>query len=462
MQTKNTPFFFLTFFLFGSVITNAIGYYFIVLLYPLIYVVKYQVKIPTYVKHIGYLLLAIYISFVVSNFLNFFFPNSHIPLGFYQKNFNFFKLLKSRMPTSYLTTGIFFLLLCYISNKYCSKYSTVRHRHVEFLAPLETFFKGALWAGLFFSVFFLLEYVFRFQYREILKLNFLSDPYLKQFSFRRPEGFLANSLTLASMSLAYFCFFYVYFCACFFGEKQSKFLPFSEEKKKLFSYTLLPALLFFFILFLTVARLAILISFCFLLFIPLFFISRRNFFKIFVFVFVLALIAGVMSCKLGYTERILNSFYDYKTNGHIDNRAYFREIYTRMFLDKPWIGNGYYWLVHGIRDKYFILMGYGDLNERNYPAHNFYLEVLASGGVFCMSILFYGMARIFAVLKTLIVRHHRENNILWIAFFLSIIANLIHAWTQNNFLEASTTYTYLYLFFMIFWNTFYTSNKTFR
>lgn len=460
---KNLPFFLLTFFLFGSVITNAIGYYLILFLYTLIYVIKYQVKIPKYVKHIGYILLVIYISFIISNFLNFFFQNPNMSSDFYTQNFVVWKLLKSRMPTSYLTTGLFLLLISYLSNKNSYGHTTTLQSKEQYpFTPLESFFKGALWGGVFFSVFFLFEYISRFGYRDMIKFDFFVSPQFQFHAFKRPEGFLANSLTLASMSLAYFCFFYTYFCSCYFGEKSSKFLPFSDNKKTLVLYTLIPAVLFFFILILTVAKLAVFLGFCLLIAMPLFFVSKKNVFKIFSFIIVSMVIGYFICNKSGYTERILYSLHEYTNQGHIDNRTYFREVYTRMFLDKPWIGNGFYWLSHGIRDKYFVLLGYADLNERNYPAHNFYLEILASGGIFCASFLFYGIIKIFATFKRLVMHYSYANNSLWVAFFLSIFVNLFHGLTQNNFLEASTTYVYFYLFFVIFLDNLKISHKTFR
>lgn len=457
---KNTPFFLLTFFLFCSVITNAIGYYLILFLYTLIYTVKYQIKIPQYVKHIAYTLLAIYISFVVSNFLNFFFQNQNMPPDFYTQNFVFLKLLKSRMPTSYLTTGLFLLFISYLSNKNSYYRINSQREQMNKITPLESFFKGALWGGLFFSIFFLFEYIFKFGYRDMLKLKFFVSPQFQFQAFRRPQGFLANSLTLASMSLAYFSFFYTYFCSCYFGEKSNRCLPFSENKKNLILYALIPAVLFFFILVLTVAKLAVFLGFCVLITIPLFFVSRKNLKQIFPFVSLLLVIGYFVCDKTGYMERILYSLHEYRNQGHIDNRTYFREVYMKMFLDKPWIGNGFYWLAHGIRDKYFLLLGYGDLNERNYPAHNVYLEILASGGIFCASFLFYGLLKVFTTFKKLLMRNAIGNDVLWVAFFLSIFVNLLHGLTQNNFLEASTTYVYFYLFFVIFLNRLKVSHET--
>lgn len=456
---SNLPFFLLPFCLFTSIVTNALGYYAFLFLYPILYVIKFKIQIPRYVKTMSLVLFCMYFCFVISDFLNLFFQSPVMDSSFYKNHFRFSKLLKSRLSTSYLTTSIFLFILFYIS-KINIKYNTQTITHIykntlksTIPKPLESFLKGSLWASGFFSVFFLLEYLFNFDYRDLISCsNFKINPDFSNHVFRRPTGLLGNPLTIASMSLAYFSFFYTYFCLCFFREKNYNHVPFVHNKKKLIFYLFIPSIFFLFILFLTLARLAILIAFILVLFMPLLCASKKNIFKVLTFITAFALIGYIVCDALGYVDRVIFGLKQLVQNGHMDNRAYFRKIYTQMFLDKPWIGNGYYWLHEGIRDKYFVLLGYDTLNERNFPAHNLYLEILASGGIFCASIIIYGIYKLQKILKTYVMNAHFKNKTLWFAFITSIIANLLHAFTQNNFLESSTTYAYFYLILVIFWD----------
>ncbi len=457
----NALFFILPFFLFISVVSNAIGFYGLLFGSILFVIIKYKIKIPKYFLTFAYVLFAMYICFSISNILNLYFHNSTMPASFYNQKIQYLKLIKSRLPTQYLTVSLVFIVFYWIGQKL--KHSAEQSLdELKKITPLECFLKGLFYASILFFIVFLVEAFFKLDYRYVIKTHaFISNPKYDPFDYLRPTGLLANPLTLASMSLACFAFLYTYFCRLFFVKTVAdSALPFFNSRKKLFIYTLIPSLFFLGILLLTLSRTSVAISFLILILIPVLVSNNMNRFKAILFGFCIALLSYIVCYFLGYTERIVEAVQRLSSNGHMDNRGIFREIYTQMIFDHPWFGNGSYWISQGLRDHYFVELGYANLNERNFAAHNIYLELLASGGVICMAVVLYGIWKIQNILKRFVMTVHNQNRALWVAFVVAFLANAGHGLTQNNFLESSTTYTFFYLLIVIIWQTILNSQRT--
>jgi len=454
----NFPFFILPFLLFFSKVSEAIGLYICLFLYPLILVINYRIQIPKYVIQIANILFILFACFILSNFLNLLFPNSLMPKGFYIRPNIELKLFKSLLPGSYMGVALCLYAVYYMTYLYGTfrkkTLNTYSQLYPSHLKPLQNFLKGMLYCSIIFCVLFVIEYFTKIDYH-ILIYQFKIEPDIRfsTLDYKRPEGLLGNALTLASMSLACFTFLYVYFCHCIFIQENDSNLPFIKNKLHLSLYTLIPSTFFLIILCFTLARTVIFLAILVIIFAPIILMPTNKIKKILPLIFVFIFLILLLGYYLNFYIRLLNPLKNMSKNPieYLGNRLIFSKIYLKMFLDAPWIGNGFYWVLHGLRDQYYIILGYAHLNERDFHAHNVYTEILASGGLMCASLISYGVWKLQKIFKTYFMCKAKKNYTIWIAFTWAFVVNLGHAFTQDNFLERPTTYVYFFLIFIIFW-----------
>lgn len=129
-------------------------------------------------------------------------------------------------------------------------------------------------------------------------------------------------------------------------------------------------------------------------------------------------------------------------------RLKFWEVYWAMFMDQPWLGQGFIRIQSWSRDIYYHALGYGDL-EHKYNAHNIFLETIASLGL-PGSVLMVMLLLILGIVLRYMA--YFSGQILWFhAFCVAIVANLINGLTQNTFFDSNVSFIYIYLFWILFW-----------
>lgn len=140
-------------------------------------------------------------------------------------------------------------------------------------------------------------------------------------------------------------------------------------------------------------------------------------------------------------------------SGQVETRVHFWKTYLTMIGDSPVLGHGAYWIEAGLRDAYYGVLGFRTLTEK-YNAHNIYLETLANVGVAGAVAL---GATLWLLLHTLgrLARESlgSEARLLVRGLGACVIANLLHASTQNVFFDTNVLVPYLALFWVAYWTS---------
>ncbi len=200
-------------------------------------------------------------------------------------------------------------------------------------------------------------------------------------------------------------------------------------------------------------RTAGVVGITFLIFIPLIFNLRKNFLTTLFLVILIALGSFFIAQKLGLLNRIELVTKSFQNNNSFDsgnNRQYFWRTYEKMFLDKPIIGQGNYWLKQGVREEYYNKLGYESLSEK-YIAHNVYLETLGTTGLLGFTWILVCLIYLGKAFKRNIFYKGSSLKPVSCALLLAFIANLLHGFTQNVFFDSSVDYIYLGLIVAVMW-----------
>ncbi|MBX9702515.1 MAG: O-antigen ligase family protein [Silvanigrellaceae bacterium] len=301
----------------------------------------------------------------------------------------------------------------------------------------------------------LLQYYTGFDPRKpdflITSNNQLSNNHYRTF------GFYGHPLTIASVGLAYFSFFWTLFWQWVVLKKEQKikYIPF-QNNQILQALCLLSISLFNLgAVFTSVGRTATVIGMLFLILIPLFFIKKKKVFFLISFLFLCSALSLFAFKKVGFEERLNNSVNVEQVKNHPidgDYRLVFWKTYVEMIKEKPLLGFGSYWIDHGIRDYFYDNLGYEKIPQK-YNAHNNYLEILACVGFFGAFAILFCLYQILKIFR-FSFRKKNNNNLLSIAFSVSLLANLFHSFTQNVFFDSSVTYIYLSLLLILTWQNF--------
>ncbi|MCA2959701.1 MAG: O-antigen ligase family protein [Silvanigrellales bacterium] len=139
------------------------------------------------------------------------------------------------------------------------------------------------------------------------------------------------------------------------------------------------------------------------------------------------------------------------SSGVAENRVHFWEVYLRMIADAPALGHGHYWIEKGLRETYYNALGFGSLEEK-FNAHNIYLEVFANIGAVGAGLALFFVVMLVRTLRQLSVQAVTHGPRLFFrGLRAAIVANFLHALTQNVFFDSNVLLPYLALFWALFW-----------
>ncbi len=452
-------FFLLPFFLYLGIAVQAAGFYLCCIFAPFGYYLVKNKKIPFFMLKLGIYLLILYSVFPVFNFLTYYFQNKTIPSSIYNLKENFPLLLNSSFSSSLFFTGSISSFFIWMSRYEIFRFFTKGknlNQTLPDINPLKCFLAGLLPASILFCSALIYQHFTGFELRSHTKYGpILTNDNLLQNGTFRVYGFYGHPLTVAAVGLTYATFNWTLLWLIIAKKnlKSMYFMPFKDHKFLPYMYLFLITIANTTCVFLSSGRTATLVNIAILLGVPsLIYLKRKPIFTI-IAITSIGIASFFIGKKLGVIERI-ESTAQSLLNSHAfeegNNRQYFWKVYTKMFLDSPAVGQGNFWINHGIRNEYYNKLGFSHI-EQKYNAHNNYLEILASVGIIGLSIILFAIYKIFRLLKIEIKAQKNSLILLLIPLLVTLLANLFHATTQNVFFDSSFIYINIAIIYVIIW-----------
>lgn len=288
---------------------------------------------------------------------------------------------------------------------------------------------------LIFGVYFAIQHVTGFDFRT-------SQSYLPNMQFPggtyRIQGFSGHPLTIAGISL------------CLVGFSSWMIGYFLRRSGEMLGYTTGILLLNLFFLYASGGRTAFFIAIVWLGLIGTLVASRLMKTRTLIISwFAVLLVLFFVLTMSGIGERYLEAF-QMKESGKMPNRLVFWQVHWQMFLDSPWVGQGYGHLSKGLRFMYYDAMGYREFEER-FNAHNMILETLSNIGILGTAALVAIGYKVFLIGKKIAQSNPLTKNI-GIGLIVATGLNFLHGFTQNVFYDSGVMVVYMYLFWLFIWS----------
>lgn len=431
-------FFLLPFCLLGGAFLQGLGFYGVVILLP--FILQYKTKDLSVLSfeslffQMSLIGLGLFFLFPFVSYIALFFDSS-LALN---RELNFSYILRSffKTPVSSVVggSGLFFLILFFLG-RFFSKKNFQKKDLVQNVISfnLNNFHLGMLAASLFLLIYVWLQHAFGFDYRE--PSFFLSENKKLLIGTYRSLGFFGHPLSLASVSLALLGYYLT-----LFKEK----IDSSLSLRKIY---LGICVCHFIMLSITGSRMPFFIGVCFIIFVfGASFNKRFSLIKSLSLFFLILFILSFSFFYFGLHNRYMELWQLFQSGGL--NRTAFWSVYWQMFLDKPFFGQGSLWITQGIRDHYYLLLGYTSLPEK-YNAHNIYLEILASAGIIgSIAVIFCLLKAKFFLKKNV---KNQDGQIFLKAFGSALFLNAIHGLTQNTFFDTNLIYIYWTFLWIFLW-----------
>lgn len=456
----NFIFFILPFLLYLGIALQGLAFYIICILIPAIYFIIHKKEIPKFISLISLCFIALHLIFPLTSFLNYFFQNHEISQFNYHIEMKWPGILQSNFPSSLFIGSVLIIILSMISKKNAILKDQKNDTFNIKIMPLKYFLAGLLPASILICLTLIYQHNYGIDYRS-LKGGLLAETELLDNGKYRVYGFYGHPLTVASVGLAYVSFTWSLLCYYLVNKNniQFNFIPFTN--RKYISEISLSIITFcnFIIVILSSGRTASITCFALLVFIPIILCIRKKPILTITTVFFIFISSYFIGNRFGIIDRIIFTTKSVTQSHSLDAgnyRQYFWEVHTKMFLDKPIIGQGNYWLKAGLRENYYDKLGYEDIPEK-FNAHNIFLEILASGGLLAsVWILIFSYLICKLINKQL---NAQKNGYVFLIFclYFMYISNIIHSFTQNVFFDSSVVYIYIALIYVIIWQI--SSNK---
>lgn len=422
----------LSVFLLTGIVAQAIGFYLILLFIPFVIYWRNDLnrEAITCLRDLSLGLFLCWFIFPLTNLYNYIMTKD-IELPFKV-------LMKSHFSSSFLITSICLYLYSF-KDKLRPK-STRSSPRFELQAPPSSTVMKPFLKGLLISSFIICAYLL---YEQISGVDFLGRaiPSQRQMGtgLFRVQGFFGHPLTLAGVGLALFSFL-----GSLLLQKEM------AQQKTLILGCLLSTAYFVFASGGRVASLLVIIFTCFILLFNYLSPKKRgsrskntSYIKYLYLVFSFALIFFIVY-QTGLFSRFTRMYGE--TSSTEFERFIFWKVHWKIFLDHPIMGQGLALLNSVKRVEYYNMLGYASL-ENKYPAHNMILEILSNIGLFGLSVLSYGVYKIWFSFRHL---SHKYQPYLR-AFLVSLLINSANGLTQNVFFDSSVTYIYLSIIMLIIW-----------
>lgn len=446
-------FFLLPFLLYLGIALQGASFYLICIIVPSLLFISQKKEIPSFISKISICLIALHIIFPITNIINYFFHDNLFPEFKYIIELKWPSILQSNFPSSLFIGSIFILFLSHYSRRFSNSNEIQKPINSEIM-PLKYFLSGLLPASIFICLALIYQYYTGIDYHSF-KGKILESTELLDNGKYRVNGFYGHPLTVAGVGLAYASFTWSLLWQTIVNKNSSKIDFLFINSKRFVPQISLTIITFcnFIIVILSSGRTAGVACVLMLVCVPLVLgikkkpiITLLTVFTVLISSFFIIKQYGLLE-RIGFTTSSLSQSQSLDTGNY---RQYFWKVYTKMFIDKPIVGQGNYWLKAGVRENYYNKMGYENLPEK-YNAHNNYLEVLGSGGLLAAFWILTSLLIIAKILYKKLKEQNKEYNILSFCFSIMIFSNLVHALTQNVFFDSSVVYIYISLTYIVMW-----------
>ena len=427
-----SPFFLLPFTIYLGVAGQAAGIYIFAIIWPAF---GFGGPIPPMMRkklfQLGLLLAGMWVIFPLFDLLNIFLHGStrvDTLLNVGEKSR--FVIHKSNLPSSILVSAISLLLLSLKKNKASG---------VRDIQPWRDFIQGSYYATIVFACYFFLQHITGFDFRR--PSMYLSLANQMDSGLYRIYGLYGHTLSISAVSLALFVFWITL-----------SFLKKDTDDSFYRSYIFLAALNMTFLL-MTGGRTASVIGIIALLgFFAKSYFLKGNIKKSVLLGVSIIFVCSFIFWKIGIMNRVDLMISSLRKNEFEFNftRVIFWEVYSKMFIDSPWIGHGAGRLSEFIRNAYYEFEGYGQLAKK-YNAHNIYLEILADVGLFGFVFLCSSTVVFWKYWNKYFLAY--LDGAIRVAFLLGFCANLLHGLTQNVFFDANVVAVYVAVFWVLLWES---------
>ena len=449
----NIIFYLLPFLLYLGIALQGASFYIICILIPSVYFIFQKREIPKFIVTIALCLIALHIIFPITSFINYLFPSNEFPQFNYHIELKWPGILQSNFPSSLFIGSFLVILFAFYSRKKVDSSFKIKQSKHEIM-PLKYFLSGLLPASILICLVLLYQYNTGLELRS-LRGGLLANTELLDNGKYRVTGFYGHPLTVAGVGLAYVAFAWSLLWQSIANKNNAKFDFISLSGKNHFPQISLAIITFcnFIIIILSSGRTAGVASLLVLIVVPFVLCIRKKPIVTLFTILVILILSFFIGKNYGLIERIEFTAKSVTQSHSLDAgnyRQYFWKVYTQMFLDKPIVGQGNYWLKAGVRENYYDKLGYADIPEK-YNAHNNYLEILASGGLLAAIWILTSLFILSKTLKRKLIEQKERYLFLPFCFVVMILSNLIHSFTQNVYFDSTVVYIYIALLYVIMW-----------
>lgn len=450
----HTFFFLFPFFLYIGIALQAAGFYVIALLLPFLTFFFQKKALPNFFYKVGLCFILLHIVFPLTSILRYFFPNTNVDPALYRLEWSWPGILQSNFPSSLFIGGVLLVIFWKLTQKRSERHSSeVALRGVE---PFKFFLLGLSVASVVFLAFTLYQHATGLDLRSLFRRHheFLGSGDRFTNGRFRVYGFYGHPLTAAGVALAYFTFSWALLWHWLTRrDSQLTFIPYYSHRFKPIFILGTIALTNALVLGLSGGRTAAFMGVVQFILIPIYFNMRKNFFATVLIVLGLSGASFLMLQTTGLftrVERTVSAVQKGDTLEKENYRTYFWKTYATMFADNPIFGQGNYWLKQGVRDAYYQKKGFGHIPEK-FPAHNVYLEILGSGGLFSFAWILGVIVFLYRYFMRVVCARNRHLSFIFWSFCAAVVVNMGHGFTQNVFFDSSVIYIYISLLLMLLW-----------
>lgn len=431
------------------------------LLLPALVLAYRRQPLPLAFKGIGLCLVALHVLFPIINILVYLLPKEKSLEPLYHIVWKWPGIFQSLFPSSLFFIGFLLWAAARISQARQPAHTAPSTASIQPENPLWYFLVGLCLATVLFTALLGYQYATGLDLRSLFRahLSFLSKDDAFGTLGYRVYGFYGHPLTVAGVCLTNGLFAWT--CLCVFNSPQrvlfQKIIPSSWHPHRINAVFLAIAMGCAVGVFLSGGRTASVVLVVFYVAILFWYQVRRNTLVTLLIITLVGLSSYLCWHTQGLWQRFQNTTQAVESTHTFDagnNRLSFWRTYGALFVNRPLLGQGSYWLKHGVREAFYNKLGYGSLDQK-YNAHNIYLEVLGSAGLCGVLWIAFVCRSLWRRLRDLLFRPGNPLGAFQAPFLLCILGNLVHGLTQNVFFDSSVIYSYVGILGALLWQAAY-------
>jgi O-antigen ligase len=419
---------------------------------------KVDAQFTRFLNRIGLLIIAIWAIFPLSNLFQLLFSDAQSVAHPSLKD-----LLTSRMSSAFLVSALVLLgvgALGRRSSKTAADAAPLRGSFwVSAGAACWWFLMGATVASVLLGVYLWYQAFTGFEYRAADHL--LLPEHRMPNGMYRVFGFYGHPLRIAGTGVAWFAFAWSLLWALVAEKVRGEDSLREALRQPRWPWSvsvLVPSLFFvslaqFSFVVLSGGRTALIAAMVLLIVIP-FCVKmsfKANVARI-IFVLIGVLGAGAAFTVSGIAGRFADSIAKMRAGEIVDDRFSFWFTHLQIFKANSFLGAGHAWLDAGLRKNWYQSLGFLELAvNKDFNAHNLYLETLADVGLFgALLIVGCVSAGFWVIWKT--ARQRPLARAFFIAVIWAFVSNLLHGFTENTYFASNIALVWLGMFWTLLWS----------